>query len=94
MPSVTSRPKNSAERPASPGFLTSRILSISSTNKMIFSAGTTLSFDSRTFTLRPGAVIAAGTPSGIGYPRTPRGCCTTATWSRWRSGSRAAPVLQ
>ncbi|MEV4380701.1 fumarylacetoacetate hydrolase family protein [Streptosporangium sp. NPDC049644] len=38
---------------------------------MIFSAGTILSFESRTFTLRPGAVIATGTPSGIGYPRTP-----------------------
>ncbi|MFI6455764.1 fumarylacetoacetate hydrolase family protein [Streptosporangium amethystogenes] len=54
---------------------------------MIFSAGTNLSFNSRVFTLRPGDIIATGTPSGVGCPRTPRGCCTTATWSRWRSGS-------
>ncbi|MET8048038.1 fumarylacetoacetate hydrolase family protein [Streptosporangium sp. NPDC005286] len=54
-----------------PGSLTSRIPSVSSTNKMIFSAGTTLSFNSRVFTLRPGDIIATGTPSGIGYARTP-----------------------
>ncbi|MGW0592188.1 fumarylacetoacetate hydrolase family protein [Streptosporangium sp. NPDC002607] len=54
-----------------PGSLTSRIPSVSSTNKMIFSAGTTLSFNSRVFTLRPGDIIATGTPSGIGHARTP-----------------------
>ncbi|WP_433379685.1 fumarylacetoacetate hydrolase family protein [Streptosporangium sp. CA-115845] len=38
---------------------------------MIFSVGTILSFNGRTFTLRPGGIIATGTPSGVGHPRTP-----------------------
>ncbi|WP_326830118.1 fumarylacetoacetate hydrolase family protein [Streptosporangium sp. NBC_01810] len=42
-----------------------------STDQMIFSVGAILSFISRTFTLRPGDVIATGTPSGVGYARTP-----------------------
>jgi 2,4-diketo-3-deoxy-L-fuconate hydrolase len=41
------------------------------TDQMIFSVGELLSFMSRTFTLRPGDVIATGTPSGVGYARTP-----------------------
>jgi 2-keto-4-pentenoate hydratase/2-oxohepta-3-ene-1,7-dioic acid hydratase in catechol pathway len=38
---------------------------------MIFSVGTILSFNSRTLTLRPGGIIAIGTPSWAGDPRTP-----------------------
>jgi 2-keto-4-pentenoate hydratase/2-oxohepta-3-ene-1,7-dioic acid hydratase in catechol pathway len=42
-----------------------------STDQMIFSVGEILSFVSRTFTLRPGDLVATGTPSGVGYARTP-----------------------
>lgn len=42
-----------------------------STDQMIFSVGQILSFIGRTFTLRPGDIVATGTPSGVGYARTP-----------------------
>lgn len=41
------------------------------TDQMIFGVGEILSFISRTFTLMPGDLIATGTPSGVGYARTP-----------------------
>ena len=41
------------------------------TDEMVYTVGDTLSLISRTFTLRPGDLLATGTPSGVGYSRTP-----------------------
>jgi 2-keto-4-pentenoate hydratase/2-oxohepta-3-ene-1,7-dioic acid hydratase in catechol pathway len=41
------------------------------TDEMVYPVGDTLSLISRTFTLRPGDLLATGTPSGVGYARTP-----------------------
>jgi len=41
------------------------------TDEMIYPVGETLSLLSHTFTLRPGDLLATGTPSGVGYARTP-----------------------
>lgn len=41
------------------------------TDQMIFPVPELLAFLSRTFTLRPGDLVATGTPSGVGYARTP-----------------------
>lgn len=41
------------------------------TDELLFSVGDILAFCSRTFQLRPGDVVATGTPSGVGYARTP-----------------------
>lgn len=41
------------------------------TDQMIFPVPQLLAFLSRTFTLRPGDLVATGTPSGVGYARTP-----------------------
>lgn len=41
------------------------------TDAMIYTVGDTLSLISHTFTLRPGDLLATGTPSGVGYARTP-----------------------
>ncbi|MFC8511733.1 fumarylacetoacetate hydrolase family protein [Streptomyces sp. NPDC057257] len=42
-----------------------------STSQMIHRGGETLSHISRTLTLHPGDLLATGTPSGVGYARTP-----------------------
>jgi 2-keto-4-pentenoate hydratase/2-oxohepta-3-ene-1,7-dioic acid hydratase in catechol pathway len=42
-----------------------------STDAMVYTVGDTLSLISHTFTLRPGDLLATGTPSGVGYARTP-----------------------
>lgn len=42
-----------------------------STDEMVYTVGDTLSLISRTFTVRPGDLLATGTPSGVGYSRTP-----------------------
>ncbi len=42
-----------------------------STADIVYSVGSTLSLISRTFTLRPGDLLATGTPEGVGYTRTP-----------------------
>jgi 2-keto-4-pentenoate hydratase/2-oxohepta-3-ene-1,7-dioic acid hydratase in catechol pathway len=42
-----------------------------STRQMIYGVGETLAYISRTFTLNPGDLLATGTPSGVGYARTP-----------------------
>jgi 2-keto-4-pentenoate hydratase/2-oxohepta-3-ene-1,7-dioic acid hydratase in catechol pathway len=42
-----------------------------STDEMVYTVGDTLSLISQTFTLRPGDLLATGTPSGVGYARTP-----------------------
>jgi 2-keto-4-pentenoate hydratase/2-oxohepta-3-ene-1,7-dioic acid hydratase in catechol pathway len=41
------------------------------TKEMLFDVGRLLSFMSRTFELRPGDLVATGTPNGVGYARTP-----------------------
>ncbi|MFI6512523.1 fumarylacetoacetate hydrolase family protein [Streptosporangium sp. NPDC050855] len=41
------------------------------TKDMIFSVGRVLAHLSRTMTLRPGDVVATGTPAGVGHARTP-----------------------
>lgn len=48
------------------------ILQDSNTSDMIFNTRTLISFLSHQFTLLPGTVILTGTPSGIGYARSPR----------------------
>lgn len=42
------------------------------TSDMIYTVGDTLSHVSKTLTLRPGDLLATGTPEGVGYPRTPQ----------------------
>ncbi|WP_324278327.1 fumarylacetoacetate hydrolase family protein [Blastococcus brunescens] len=67
------------------------------TSEMVYTVGDTLSLVSHTFTLRPGDLLATGTPSGVGYARTPPwllqpgdvveveverlGCSATRSWS-------------
>jgi 2-keto-4-pentenoate hydratase/2-oxohepta-3-ene-1,7-dioic acid hydratase in catechol pathway len=41
------------------------------TDEMVYTVGDTLSLVSRTLTLRPGDLLATGTPAGVGYSRTP-----------------------
>ncbi|WP_370617398.1 fumarylacetoacetate hydrolase family protein [Mumia sp. Pv 4-285] len=41
------------------------------TDEMVYTVGDTLSLISHTFTLNPGDLLATGTPSGVGYSRTP-----------------------
>ncbi len=41
------------------------------TDQMVYTVGDTLSLISHTFTVRPGDLLATGTPSGVGYARTP-----------------------
>ena len=41
------------------------------TSQMIFSVGETLSLISHTLSLRPGDLLATGTPAGVGYSRNP-----------------------
>lgn len=42
------------------------------TSEMAYTVGATLAHISKTFTLRPGDLLATGTPSGVGYGRTPQ----------------------
>ncbi|SDW89440.1 2-keto-4-pentenoate hydratase/2-oxohepta-3-ene-1,7-dioic acid hydratase (catechol pathway) [Arthrobacter sp. cf158] len=42
------------------------------TTEMVYTVGETLAHISKTFTLRPGDLLATGTPSGVGYARTPQ----------------------
>lgn len=42
-----------------------------STRQMIYGVGETLAYVSRTFTVNRGDLLATGTPSGVGYARTP-----------------------
>jgi 2-keto-4-pentenoate hydratase/2-oxohepta-3-ene-1,7-dioic acid hydratase in catechol pathway len=42
-----------------------------STDEMVYTVGETLSLISHTMTLYPGDLLATGTPSGVGYSRTP-----------------------
>ncbi|GAA3392502.1 fumarylacetoacetate hydrolase family protein [Cryptosporangium minutisporangium] len=42
------------------------------TDEMVYPVGDTLSLISHTLTLRPGDLLATGTPSGVGYARDPQ----------------------
>ena len=42
-----------------------------STDEIVYTVGDTLSLVSHTMTLRPGDLLATGTPGGVGYSRTP-----------------------
>lgn len=42
------------------------------TKEMVYTLGETLAHISRTFTLRPGDLLATGTPAGVGYARDPQ----------------------
>lgn len=48
-----------------------RIVQDASTAELVYTVGDTLAHISRTFTLQPGDLLATGTPSGVGYARTP-----------------------
>jgi len=41
------------------------------TDEMVYTVGETLSLISHTLSLRPGDLLATGTPAGVGYSRTP-----------------------
>ena len=41
------------------------------TDEMVYTVGDTLSLVSHTFSVRPGDLLATGTPAGVGYGRTP-----------------------
>lgn len=41
------------------------------TDEMVYTVGETLALISQTLTLNPGDLLATGTPSGVGYSRTP-----------------------
>lgn len=47
------------------------VMQSGSTSDMIFSVAELLSYASRTITLRPGDLIATGTPPGVGFVRNP-----------------------
>jgi 2-keto-4-pentenoate hydratase/2-oxohepta-3-ene-1,7-dioic acid hydratase in catechol pathway len=42
------------------------------TDEMVYTVGETLSLISHSFTVRPGDLLATGTPAGVGYARTPQ----------------------
>ncbi len=48
-----------------------QVVQQANTAQMIYGVGETLSYISRTFTINPGDLLATGTPSGVGYARTP-----------------------
>ncbi|WGW11901.1 fumarylacetoacetate hydrolase family protein [Saxibacter everestensis] len=49
-----------------------QIVQDGNTEEMVYTVGDTLAHISRTFTLRPGDLLATGTPSGVGYARDPQ----------------------
>jgi 2-keto-4-pentenoate hydratase/2-oxohepta-3-ene-1,7-dioic acid hydratase in catechol pathway len=48
-----------------------QVVQHASTAQMIYDVGETLAHISRSFTINPGDLLATGTPSGVGYARTP-----------------------
>jgi len=48
-----------------------KVVQHGSTTQMIYGVGETLSYISKTFTVHAGDLLATGTPSGVGYARTP-----------------------
>src|SRR5213082_201197 len=57
------------------------------TANMVFSVASTIAFLSSLMTLEPGDIIATGTPSGVGFKRTPPLFCMTGM--SWKSRSKA-----
>ena len=51
--------------------LNGEVMQDSSTAQLIFGVDQLIAFLSETVTLEPGDVIATGTPSGVGFARTP-----------------------
>src|SRR2546426_1054898 len=51
--------------------LNGQVVQHESTANMIFSVATSIAFLSSLMTLEPGDIIATGTPSGVGFKRTP-----------------------
>jgi len=51
--------------------LNGRVMQESNTSDLIFGCAQLVSFLSKCVTLRPGTVIMTGTPSGVGFARTP-----------------------
>jgi 2-keto-4-pentenoate hydratase/2-oxohepta-3-ene-1,7-dioic acid hydratase in catechol pathway len=51
--------------------LDGQVMQDSNTSDMIFSCRQIVSFLSRNMTLLPGTIILTGTPSGVGFARTP-----------------------
>jgi len=47
------------------------VVQVGRTEEMVYTVGDTLSLISHTLTLNPGDLLATGTPSGVGYSRTP-----------------------
>src|SRR5260370_41890089 len=54
------------------GRLNGEVMQSSNTGKMIFSVAYLISYLSQGMTLKPGDVIATGTPEGVGFFRDPR----------------------
>ncbi|GAA4811645.1 fumarylacetoacetate hydrolase family protein [Streptomyces ziwulingensis] len=52
-------------------YVNGEVVQDGSTADMVYGVGDTLAHISRTFTLHPGDLLATGTPSGVGYARTP-----------------------
>lgn len=52
--------------------LNGEVVQSASTSEMIFDVATIIRMISEAITLEPGDVIVSGTPSGIGWARTPR----------------------
>ncbi|WP_309055722.1 fumarylacetoacetate hydrolase family protein [Streptomyces sp.] len=52
-------------------YVNGEVVQDGSTADMVYGVGDTLAHISRTLTLRPGDLLATGTPSGVGYARTP-----------------------
>jgi acylpyruvate hydrolase len=52
-------------------YLNGRIMQDDNTNNMVFGVARTISLLSECMTLEPGDVLVMGTPSGVGYARTP-----------------------
>lgn len=52
-------------------FLNGEVMQDANTDMMIFPVARTISIISEFMTLKPGDLIATGTPSGVGYARTP-----------------------
>jgi 2-keto-4-pentenoate hydratase/2-oxohepta-3-ene-1,7-dioic acid hydratase in catechol pathway len=48
-----------------------QVVQHASTSQMIYTVGETLAHISKSFTINPGDLLATGTPSGVGYARTP-----------------------
>lgn len=64
----------------------------SNTRHQIFRIGEQLAALSQGRWLEAGDILATGTPSGVGFARTPRSICVWATWwnAEWRRSESSA----